>query len=64
MSLFTQYCYYSIGKPKVKDESIAKIWTLSAQDIDDEEIVSLSYTNYSATDFICNWLGIFSMERF
>lgn len=26
------------GKPKVKDESIAKIWTLSAQDIDDEEI--------------------------
>lgn len=28
------------AKPQVKDESIAKIWTLSAQDIDDDEIVS------------------------
>ncbi|CAH3031763.1 unnamed protein product [Pocillopora meandrina] len=25
-------------KPKVKDENVTKIWTLSAQDIDDEEI--------------------------
>lgn len=25
---------------KVKDENVAKIWTLSAQDIDDDEIVS------------------------
>ncbi|XP_078365876.1 anamorsin homolog isoform X2 [Oculina patagonica] len=25
-------------KPKVKDENVAKIWTLSAQDIDDEDI--------------------------
>lgn len=28
----------SASKPMVKDENIAKIWTLSAQDIDDEEI--------------------------
>lgn len=26
------------AKPKFKDENVAKIWTLSAQDIDDEEI--------------------------
>ena len=29
-----------LGKTRVKDEEVAKIWTLSAQDIDDEEIVS------------------------
>ncbi|XP_020610206.1 anamorsin homolog [Orbicella faveolata] len=28
----------SASKPTVKDENVAKIWTLSAQDIDDDEI--------------------------
>ena len=33
--------FHFSANSKVKDESVAKIWTLSAQDIDDEEIVSL-----------------------
>ena len=30
---------YSTAKPKFKDENVAKIWTLSAQDIDDGLLV-------------------------
>jgi len=30
---------FTASKPTVKDENVAKIWTLSAQDIDDDEIV-------------------------
>ena len=38
-------CLFTASKPMVKDENVAKIWTLSAQDIDDDEIVS-------STDYI------------
>lgn len=36
----------------VKDENIAKIWTLSAQDIDDEEIVRKMDYSHAAVNYM------------
>ena len=36
----------------VKDENVAKIWTLSAQDIDDDEIVRTMDLSHSTVMYI------------
>ena len=46
MGLLTSwFCLFTAFKPIIKDENVAKIWTLSAQDIDDDEIVRMDYSH-------------------
>lgn len=45
-------CLFTASKPMVKDENIAKIWTLSAQDIDDEEIVRKMDYSHAAVNYM------------
>lgn len=49
---------FTASKSSVKDENVAKIWTLSAQDIDDDEIVRTIDLSHSTVMNI-TWYPVF-----